>query len=125
MSAPEAWRIVLPEEWVQIESTGAFFGSPLDVKDGYIHMSPPQAVRETAQRYFGGKHATIVLLRVDLSKCAATALRWDWVESRQTSFPHLYPVDGASAQLPREAVTNVYTLAALGDSFSGFPSDLP
>jgi uncharacterized protein (DUF952 family) len=36
------------------EESGAFTGSPVDVRDGFIHFSTAEQVRETAARHFAG-----------------------------------------------------------------------
>jgi uncharacterized protein (DUF952 family) len=61
--AATAWRLVYAAEWEGIQATGTYPGSPLDIADGYLHMSPASQVRESAVRYFGGK-SDVVLLKV-------------------------------------------------------------
>ena len=118
-----AWRVMLPSDYEAMQAAGAFLGSPLDLKDGFIHMSPTCAAREVGRLYFKGE-PKLVLLQVDLGKVAAAALRWDFVPSRGVTYPHLYPLDGAPASLPLAAVTDVHILTADGDDFSGFPPAL-
>lgn len=58
-----AWRLVHAPEWQAIQDTGAFDGAAIDVRDGYLHMSPASEVRSTAQIYFAGT-TDLVLLQI-------------------------------------------------------------
>ena len=46
------------------ESRGVFRGSPVDLKDGYIHFSTAEQAEETAAKHFAGQR-DLVLLAVD------------------------------------------------------------
>ena len=41
-------------EWADAERAGAFAGSEVDRRDGYIHFSTAGQVAETAAKYFAG-----------------------------------------------------------------------
>jgi hypothetical protein len=49
-----AWRLVHAPEWAAIQEHGVFEGSAIDVRDGYLHMSPASEVKRTATIYFAG-----------------------------------------------------------------------
>lgn len=89
-------------EHEDFKASGAFTGSPLDVKDGFIHMSVAAAVRETVEIYFKGCRDTM-LCKIDLATLKGEELRWDWVEKRKLHFPHLY-----GRPLPYSAVLQVW-----------------
>jgi uncharacterized protein (DUF952 family) len=81
--------------WQAAECDGAFHGAPVDLRDGYIHLSSADQVVETAARHFAGMD-DLVLVAVDPAALAG-ALRWE--PSRGGAlFPHLY------ADLPLAAV---------------------
>jgi uncharacterized protein (DUF952 family) len=62
-----------------------FAGSPVDIRDGFIHFSTAAQVRETASRHFRGV-ADLLLVAVDDD---VVDLRWE--PSRHGDlFPHLY-----------------------------------
>eukprot|EP00759_Apiculatamorpha_spiralis_P057604 PhF_6_TR8722/c1_g1_i2/m.13692/K06173/truA, PUS1; tRNA pseudouridine38-40 synthase len=95
-----AFRLVTPSEWEGIQRDGVYLGSAIDVKDGYMHLSQGNEVRPTAEKYFKG--TSVVLLRVDLTKIDTDVrYQWDWVESRNAYFPHLYP-----SRLTASAITS-------------------
>lgn len=81
---PFAWRLFTPSEWASVEATGAFTGTSLDTKDGFIHLSLLSEVRSTCAAYFVG--SDLILARVDLS---GLRVRNDWVEKRGAFFPHV------------------------------------
>lgn len=79
------YKIVPETLWRESEAAGRFTGSPVDVRDGFIHLSTAAQVRETAARHFAG---TTGLLLVAV---AADALDLRWEPSRGGDrFPHLY-----------------------------------
>lgn len=118
--ATVAYRLMSASELDALKSTGSFAGSGIDIRDGFIHMSPAAAVRDTANLYFKGKD-DVVLLQVNLAALPADKVKWDWVESRRTHFPHLYEVP-----LPWTAVSS--TLGPLTIDADGkfeLPAEIP
>jgi uncharacterized protein (DUF952 family) len=106
------YKIETQSAWTQALAIGRYQGSALDVADGYIHLSGPAQVRETAAKYFAGQK-DLVLLSVDPADLGA-ALRWEAARGG-ASFPHLY------ADLPCTAVKHVAPLTtdAQGDFVFG------
>ena len=81
------YKIVPAAEWRAAEVAGVFAGSPVDVRDGFIHLSTAAQVRETAARHFNGQQ-DLLLVAFDGS-AFGPALRWE--PSRGGAlFPHLY-----------------------------------
>jgi uncharacterized protein (DUF952 family) len=94
---------------------GAFAGSAVDIKDGYIHFSTAHQVRETARRHFAERQG-LVLLAV-AAEDLANDLRWE--KSRGGDlFPHLY------APL---AIKHVHSIRPLPwrEGAHDFPKDIP
>ena len=82
------FRIVYYSDWERTLVTGMVPKSRLDENDGFVHLSTENTVLETANLYFDPKQQPIVL---KLSVASMEKhLRWEWVESRGASFPHLY-----------------------------------
>jgi len=106
------YKIAPAALWREAEAAGVFAGSPVDLKDGFIHFSDAAQVRETAARYFAGV-TDLVLAAIDASKLGPT-LKWE--PSRDGAlFPHLY------APLEMSAVAWVKPLALGGDRAHIFP----
>ena len=80
------YKIVPAPVWRASEASGAFTGSAVDVRDGFIHFSTAAQVRETAARHFADQ-ADLVLAAFE-SDALGPALKWE--PSRGGAlFPHL------------------------------------
>lgn len=97
------YKLLSAEEWAGAQASGRFDGSEVDLRDGYVHLSGPDQVVETAARHFAGRTG-LVLLTVDPARLGP-ALRWE-TSRGGALFPHLY------APLPVDAVTRVDPLPA-------------
>ena len=92
------YKICSAAEWRDAEAAGAYRGSAVDHRDGFIHFSTAEQAGETAARYFAGQ-ADLVLVAVDVA-ALGDVLRWE--PSRGGAlFPHLF------AELPLAAVIGV------------------
>lgn len=90
------YKIVPATLWRDAEAAGVFTGSPVDVRDGFIHFSTREQLGETAAKHFAGQR-DLLLATVD-----ADGLDIKWEPSRGGAlFPHLYGV------LPLSTVTSV------------------
>ena len=106
------YKIVPEPLWREAEQAGVLRGAPLDVVDGFIHLSTAAQVAETAGRHFTGQHG--LLLVAVPAAALGPALRWE--PSRGGAlFPHLY------APLPMSAVAWVRPLPLGEDGRHIFP----
>lgn len=86
-SIQTAFKVLTAEEWSTFEKDGAFSGTALDRRDGYIHLSTFDQLRGTLERHFCGQEG-LVIVEIDLGLLGAT-VRWE--EAREGElFPHLY-----------------------------------
>ncbi|MCZ8321316.1 MAG: DUF952 domain-containing protein [Novosphingobium sp.] len=93
-----AFKVLTAAQWAQWQADGLFRGAPIDLADGYIHLSAIEQLQGTLDKYFAGQ-AGLVIAEVDLALLGA-AVRWE--ESRGGAlFPHVYGL------LPLTAVINV------------------
>lgn len=74
-------------EWAAFQASGTFAGSPDDLRDGYIHISPPSEVAATAAKWFKGE-AGLMGLTLD-AEALGDALKWEPARGG-ILFPHLY-----------------------------------
>lgn len=96
-----AFKILTADQWAGFQSKGSFTGAPVDVADGYIHLSTEDQVAGTLEKHFAGQTG-LVLATIDLAMLGES-VRWE--PSRGGAlFPHLYGV------LPLSAVTARRTL---------------
>ena len=112
---PEAaYKIVDAAEWRAAVAEGRYDGAPVDIADGYIHMSTEAQLAETARRHFAGR-SDLLLLTVDLSRFGDDLV---WEPSRGGDlFPHLY------APLPVAAVMASRTFSVTADGEMAFEDD--
>ncbi|MDD3447263.1 MAG: DUF952 domain-containing protein [Zavarzinia sp.] len=97
MSADEtvAYKILTGEQLQQLLAAGTFTGAPVDLADGYIHLSTAGQVQGTLDKHFAGQddlHIAVVDLTV-----LGDAVKWE-VSRGGALFPHVY------ADLPLTAV---------------------
>jgi uncharacterized protein (DUF952 family) len=81
------YKIFRRPEWDAFKAAGETLGAPIDLTDGYIHISTAQQVAETAAKHFATE-SDLVLVALDDAALGA-ALKWE--PSRGGAlFPHLY-----------------------------------
>lgn len=90
-----AYKILTKEQLTQFLKSGTFTGAPVDIADGYIHMSTAGQVRDTLDKHFAGQ-ANLHIAAVDLVALGET-VKWE-VSRGRALFPHIY------ADLPLSAV---------------------
>ncbi len=90
-----AYKILTADQWAQFQSESVFTGAPVDLADGYIHMSTADQLDETLAKHFAGQTG-LMIATIDLAQLG-DALKWE-VSRGGALFPHYY---GA---LPMDAV---------------------
>ena len=107
---------ICPEPlWREAERARVFSGAPVDVRDGFIHLSTATQVRETAAKHFRGQ-GDLLLIAVEDDALGA-GLRYEPSRGGDL-FPHLH------GPLPLSAVRWVKPLPLGPDGEHVFP-DLP
>ena len=98
MTASTAFKVLTQQQWADFERERVFRGAPVDIADGYIHLSTAEQLEGTIARHFAGQ-SCLMIAEVDLVQFG-DAIRWE--ESRGgVLFPHLY------AELPIHAVISL------------------
>jgi uncharacterized protein (DUF952 family) len=110
------YKICSEPLWRQAQRAGVFAGAPVDVQDGFIHLSTAAQVRETAMKHFGGKR-DLLLIAVD-ADALGPDLRYEPFRGGQL-FPHVY------GPLPLSAVRWVKPLPLGADGRHVFPEMSP
>jgi len=81
------YKICTRAEWESAVTQGVFRGSPVDLRDGYIHFSQEHQVDDTLRKHFAGQRG---LVRVAIDPSAlGPALRYEPSRGGEL-FPHLY-----------------------------------
>lgn len=82
-----AYKIFEAAQWTQFQSDGVFNGAPVDIADGYIHLSPSDQVAGTIDKHFAG-HIGLVIAKIDLT-VLGDSVKWE-VSRGGALFPHIY-----------------------------------
>ena len=106
------YKICPASAWREAERQGVFRGSPVDIRDGFIHFSTAAQVAETARKHFFGQTG-LFLIAVD-ADALGDALRWERSRNDEL-FPHLY------GELDLGAVTGVLDMRARSDGYHDIP----
>ncbi|MGR3484888.1 MAG: DUF952 domain-containing protein [Paracoccaceae bacterium] len=80
------YKVFRAPEWAALEAEGSTRGAPVDLADGFVHLSTAEQLAETLARHFGGVEG-LVLAAVSADGLAN--LRWE-VSRGGAQFPHLY-----------------------------------
>lgn len=81
------YKILRAGEWQAFRRSGRTDGAPVDLADGYIHLSTAEQAPVTAARHFAGEDG-LWLVALDV-EALGDDLRWE--PSRGGAlFPHLY-----------------------------------
>ena len=90
-----AFKVLTAEQMAALEHDGTFAGAPVDLADGFIHLSTSDQLTETVDKHFKGQE-DLHVAEVDLS-ALGHAVKWE-VSRGGALFPHIY------APLPLSAV---------------------
>jgi uncharacterized protein (DUF952 family) len=90
-----AYKVLTGEQMDQLEAEGAFAGAPVDLADGYVHLSTSRQLDETVAKHFS-RLDNLYLAAVDLA-ALGDAVKWEPSRGGEL-FPHIH------AALPLTAV---------------------
>ncbi len=82
-----AFKILTAEQWLQFQEDGIFHGAPVDLADGYIHLSAADQLQGTLDKHFVGQSG-LVIVEVDLA-ALGNSIKWE-VSRGGALFPHIY-----------------------------------
>lgn len=82
-----AYKVLTAEQMAALEHDGRFAGAPIDLEDGYIHLSTADQLTETVDKHFAGQD-DLHVAAVDLGSFGQS-LKWEPSRGGQL-FPHLY-----------------------------------
>jgi uncharacterized protein (DUF952 family) len=92
-----AYKVLTADQMTALETDGVFAGAPVDLADGYIHLSTAEQLGETIDKHFAGQ-SNLWLAAVDL-EVLGDAVKWEPSRGGQL-FPHIYgplPLDAVIA----------------------------
>ena len=106
MTPTTAYKVLTADQMVALETDGSFAGAPVDLADGYIHLSTEAQLTETVDKHFAGQ-TDLHVVAVDLD-ALGDAVAWEESRGGQL-FPHIY------GPLPLNAVVAYGPLARDAD----------
>lgn len=107
-----AYKVLTGPQMSALERDGTFAGAPVDLADGYIHLSTEAQLTETVDKHFAGQE-DLHVAAVDLA-ALGDAVKWEPSRGGQL-FPHLY------APLPLSAVFAYSPLGRCADGRVALP----
>ncbi len=81
-----AYKVLTGPQMADLEA-GSFEGAPIDIQDGYIHLSTAAQLTETVDKHFADQ-PDLWVAAVDL-EALGDAIKWE-VSRGGAEFPHLY-----------------------------------
>ena len=81
------YKIFRTDEQAAFEAAGRTAGAPIDLQDGYVHMSTAEQVKETAAKHFAAED-NLYLLAIETDRLGDD-VKWE-VSRGGAEFPHLY-----------------------------------
>jgi len=82
-----AYKVLTASQLAELEHHESFAGAPVDLADGYIHMSTAAQLDGTVTKHFAGQ-GDLTIAAVDL-EALGDAVKWEPSRGGQL-FPHLY-----------------------------------
>ena len=95
MTQNVTYKVLTATQMATLLAEGTFGGAPVDLADGYIHLSTADQLDETVTKHFSGQ-VDLHIAAVDLASLA-DAVKWEPARGGAL-FPHIY------AALPLSAV---------------------
>lgn len=87
MTPVTAFKVLTGDQMTTLEKDGSFAGAPIDLADGYVHLSTLDQLTETVDKHFTGQD-DLHLAEVDLA-ALGDAVKWEPSRGGQL-FPHVY-----------------------------------
>ena len=98
------YKILTPEEWSEFQKRGRFEGSPLDKRDGFIHLALEHQYPAILEKFFK-EVDSVVLIKIDHDLLdAGNTLKIESNRVGGEKFPHLYGALHAKAVISHEVL---------------------
>lgn len=115
MTGSFIYKVLRPEEWALLDVDNFSTGSPVDIKDGFIHFSTAAQLRETVDKHF--KQADDLILAQLIHTQLGAGVKWELSRGGQL-FAHLY------GPLRRADVTAYWRLSRDSQGRYAYPEEI-
>ena len=113
MNLKHVYKIIDNDELKKAKLSGKYLGSSKDIKDGYIHFSDKDQVKQTLNKFYLNQ-TNLIILKVDALKLKNLV----WEQSTDGNmFPHLY------SDLDLDFVVKEYTIDLKDDGKHDLPDE--
>ena len=82
------FKILTPHQWQSFQSEKVFHGSPLDLNDGFIHLSFAHQWKNVWTKFF--KNSEVILIEINTALLDAEILKIESNSPGGTQYPHYY-----------------------------------
>jgi uncharacterized protein (DUF952 family) len=90
------YRICSASDWTRTTKEGQLPLTPIDERDGYVHLSSAAQVPGSLRRFFAGRE-DLVLLSISCERLGEGELRYEPGGDQGELFPHVYGIIGLAA----------------------------
>lgn len=87
MTQNDTYKVLTATQMAALLSEGSFSGAPIDLADGFIHLSTADQLDETVAKHFAGQ-GDLHIAAVDLAALGDT-VKWEPARGGAL-FPHIY-----------------------------------
>ena len=108
------YKVMTSDQWQGFRESGQFMGSPVDLADGFVHMSRASQLKATLDKWYSDQ-GHVVLLQIDSAEIEAD-LKYE-ISRGGAEFPHLF------APLPLTAVGKTWDVSPKAGQYN-LPEDL-
>jgi uncharacterized protein (DUF952 family) len=84
----QIFKILTPQQWQLFQKEKVFQGSPLDLADGFIHMSFAHQWENVWTKFF--KNSEIILVEINANLLDPQILKIEANSPGGTQYPHYY-----------------------------------
>ncbi len=108
------YKICSKSEWDKAVIEKIYTGSEVDNRDGFIHLSTKEQLKETVEKHFKGQE-NLLIISFTVNKLK-DKLKWD-ISRNEELFPHYY------GNLETNKAEEIYNLDLNANGFHEFPEN--
>ena len=108
------YKICSKNEWNNAVIKNLYTGSEVDNKDGFIHLSTKEQLKETVLKHFKGQK-NLLIICFNISKIE-DKLKWE-ISRNEEFFPHYY------GNLETNKAEEIYNLSLNANGIHEFPEN--
>jgi len=104
MTAGAAFKILTAQQWSDWKDACVLHGAPIDLQDGFIHLSAADQVAATAAKHFAGQTG-LILAEIDLAQLGPQCV------GRRHAAARSFPMSTRRSLFPRSCPPSLWMTA--------------